>query len=91
MGTNGRAIIAMPSVTVKKDGTKLSKITPLLGEGQVVTTSRHDVDYVVTEYGIAKLKGKTVRDRARALIEIAHPDFRDELKESFKKMFKVEY
>ena len=91
MGTNGRAIIAMPSVTVKKDGTKLSKITPLLGEGQVVTTSRHDVDYVVTEYGIAKLKGKTVRDRARALIDIAHPDFREELKESFKKMFKVEY
>ena len=84
MGTNGRAIIAMPSVTVKKDGTKLSKITPLLGEGQVVTTSRHDVDYVVTEYGIAKLKGKTVRDRARALISIAHPDFREELKESFK-------
>ena len=91
MGTNGRAIIAMPSVTVKKDGTKLSKITPLLGEGQVVTTSRHDVDYVVTEYSLAKLKGKTVRDRARALIDIAHPDFRDELKESFKKMFKVEY
>lgn len=88
---NGKAIIAMPSVAKKKDGTMISKITPILAEGQVVTTSRHDADYVVTEYGIAKLKGKTVRDRARALIDIAHPEFREELKESFKKMFSVEY
>lgn len=88
---NGKAIIAMPSVAKKKDGTMISKITPILAEGQVVTTSRHDADYVVTEYGIAKLKGKTVRDRARALIDIAHPEFREELKESFKNMFNVEY
>ena len=66
MGKNGRAIIAMPSVAKKKDGSMVSKITPLLSEGQVVTTSRHDTDYVVTEYGIAKLKGKTVKDRARS-------------------------
>ncbi len=93
MGYDGRgkAIIAMPSATKKKDGTLISKISPILPEGQVVTTSRHDADYVVTEYGIAKLKGKTVRDRARALIDIAHPEFRDELKKSFKKMFNVEY
>ncbi len=90
-GGNGRAIIAMPSVAKKKDGSMVSKITPSLAEGQVVTTSRHDTDYVVTEYGIAKLKGKTVKDRARALINIAHPDFRVELKESFEKMFKVKY
>lgn len=90
-GGNGRAIIAMPSVAKKKDGSMVSKITPSLGEGQVVTTSRHDTDYVVTEYGIAKLKGKTVKDRARALISIAHPEFRDELKESFEKMFKEKF
>lgn len=87
----GRAIIAMPSVAKKKDGTLISKISPILAEGQIVTTSRHDADYVVTEYGIAKLKGKSVRDRARALIDIAHPQFRDQLKDSFKKMFNVEY
>ena len=86
MGKNGRAIIAMPSVAKKKDGSMVSKITPLLSEGQVVTTSRHDTDYVVTEYGIAKLKGKlTVKDRARQLINIAHPDFRDELKDEFER------
>lgn len=87
----GRAIIAMPAATKKKDGTLISKITATLSEGQVVTTSRHDTDYVVTEYGIAKLKGKTARDRARALIDIAHPQFRDELKEDFEKVFKVKY
>ena len=91
MGKNGRAIIAMPSVAKKKDGSMVSKITPLLSEGQVVTTSRHDTDYIVTEYGIAKLKGKTVKDRARALINIAHPDFRDGLKDEFEKMFKVKF
>ena len=87
----GRAIIAMPSVTKKKDGTLVSKITPLLSEGQVVTTSRHDADYVVTEYGVARLKGKTVKDRARALISIAHPDFHEELKAAFEKMFHTAY
>lgn len=87
----GKAIIAMPSVTKKKDGTLISKISPILSEGQVVTTSRHDTDYIVTEYGIAKLKSKSVRDRARALIDIAHPQFRDQLKEDFKRMFKVAY
>lgn len=87
----GRAIIAMPSVANKKDGTKMSKITPLLAEGQVVTASRHDVDYVVTENGIAQLKGKTVRDRARELIRIAHPDFQEELKAGFEKMFHTKF
>ncbi len=83
----GRAIIAMPSTTKKNDGSLVSKITPLLAEGQVVTASRHDVDYVVTENGIARLKGKTVKDRARALIGIAHPEFQEELKAGFEKMF----
>lgn len=93
MATDGKgiSIIAMPSVTVKKDGSMISKISPYLSEGTCVTTSRHDVDYVVTEYGIAHLKGKTVKDRARALINIAHPNFRDELKAEFEKMFKSEF
>ena len=84
---NGKAIIAMPSVTVKKDGTKISKITPLLSEGSVVATSRHDVDYIATEYGIVRLKGLTIKQRAKALIGIAHPDFREELKADYEKMF----
>ena len=91
MSKGGRSIIAMPSSTVKKDGTRLSKITPLLAEGQVVTTSRHDVDYVATEFGIAKLRGKSNRERARLLIGLAHPDFREELGESFEKMFGEKY
>ncbi len=91
VGAKGKAIIAMPSVAKKKDGSMVSKITPLLGQGQVVTTSRHDTDYVVTEYGIAKLKGKSVKDRARALINIAHPEFREYLKEQFEEMFKAQF
>lgn len=87
LSRGGRSIIAMPSVTYKKDGRKISKITSILQEGQVVSTSRQDTDYVATEYGIVRLKGKTVKERARALIAIAHPDFREELKDSFQKMF----
>ncbi len=87
----GRAIIAMPSVTKKRDGGLVSKITPLLAEGQPVTASRHDVNYVITENGIAQLKGKTVKDRARALIGIAHPEFQEELKEGFEKMFQTKF
>ena len=88
MSRGGRSIIAMPSVTRKKDGTMLSKITPILPEGQVVSTSRQDTDYVATEYGIVRLKGKTVKERACALISIAHPDFHEELKDGFQKMFR---
>ena len=82
----GKAIIAMPS-TVKG---KISKIVPLLDEGAAVTTSRNDVDYVVTEYGIAALKGRTLRQRAEALIAIAHPDFRAELTAEMKRRFCID-
>ena len=83
----GVSIMAMPS-TVKG---KVSKIVPLLDEGAAVTTSRNDIDYVVTEYGVAALKGRTLRQRARALIEIAHPDFRDGLKAEYEKRFHCKY
>lgn len=87
MSKNGRSIMAMPS-TVKG---KASKIVPVLDEGSAVTTSRNDVDYVVTEYGIAHLTGKTLRQRAQALIAIAHPDFRQELMEVYESRFHEKY
>jgi len=87
----GKAVIAMPSVANKKDGTMVSKITPYIDHGATVTTSRNDVDYLVTEYGIAELKGKTLKDRARNLINIAHPNFREELKLEFEKRFNAKF
>ena len=72
----GKAIIALPSTA--KDG-ELSRIMPALEEGAGVVTSRGDVRYVVTEFGIADLWGKNIRERANALISIAHPDFRGDL------------
>jgi len=83
----GKAIIAMPSTTTKKDGTMISKIVPYIDHGAAVTTSRNDVDYIITEYGIAHLKGKSLRERARSLIKIAHPDVREELKKAFNERF----
>jgi 4-hydroxybutyrate CoA-transferase len=88
MAKNGKSIIAMPSTAAKG---KLSKIVPLLDEGAAVTTSRNDVDYIVTEFGIAALKGKTLRERAKALIQIAHPDFREGLAMEYEKRFKETY
>ena len=87
MSKNGRSIMAMPS-TVKG---KASKIVPVLDEGSAVTTSRNDVDYVVTEYGVAHLTGKTLRQRAQALIAIAHPDFRQELMAVYESRFHEVY
>lgn len=72
----GRAIIALPSTA--QDG-KVSRIVPTLKPGAGVVTTRGAVHYVVTEYGVAYLHGKSVQDRALALITIAHPDFREEL------------
>jgi len=72
----GKPIIALPSTT--KDF-KISRITAQLKPGAGVVTSRGDVHYVVTEYGVAQLFGKTVRQRVKSLINIAHPKFRDEL------------
>lgn len=82
----GKPIIALPSTT--KD-LKFSRIVSMLKSGAGVVTSRGDVHYVVTEYGIANLFGKSVQERARALIEIAHPLFRDELTEFAKKTYHI--
>ncbi len=80
----GRSIIAMSSTAAKG---KISRIVAGLEKGQAVTTSRHDVDYIVTEHGIAHLWGKSVKERARALIEIAAPEFRDQLYSEFKELY----
>jgi acyl-CoA hydrolase len=73
---NGKAIIAFPS-TAK--GGEMSRIVPTLAEGAGVVTSRGDVNYIVTEFGVAQLHGKSIRERTRALINIAHPKFRADL------------
>lgn len=84
MSKGGRTIMAMPATAAR--GT-ISKIVPLLAEGAAVTTSRCDVDYVVTEYGIAQLHGKSLRERAKALINIAAPEFREILGVEYEKKF----
>ena len=61
-------------------GDSISRIVPWFEPGTIVTTSRIDVDYVVTEYGVASLRGRSVRERVQELINIAHPNFRDELR-----------
>jgi len=78
----GKPIIALKST---REGEKYSRIVPTLSEGAGVVTSRGDVHYVVTEWGTAYLHGKSIRDRALALISIAHPKFRPELMELAKK------
>jgi acyl-CoA hydrolase len=82
LSEGGKAIIAMPSITTKG----YSKIVPYLKEGAGVTTTRAHVHYVVTENGIVNLFGKNLKQRARALIEIAHPDYQETLeKEAFER------
>jgi 4-hydroxybutyrate CoA-transferase len=82
----GKPIIALPSTT--KDF-KISRIVSTLKPGAGVVTSRGDVHYVVTEYGIAYLYGKSIRERAKALINIAHPDFREDLTKFAKENYKI--
>ena len=69
----------------KCDGSK-SKIRPTLTPGSVVTTSKNTVDKVVTEYGVAEMRGKTLRERTRALIAVADPKFQDELTQAARSM-----
>jgi len=73
-----RSLICLPS-TYEKDGNLQSRIVPWFGPGAVITTPRHQVDVIITEYGAAELEGRTVAERGEALAAIAHPQFRDEL------------
>lgn len=84
LSENGKPIIALPSVTSKG----ISRIVPFLKEGAGVVTTRGHVHWVVTEYGIVDLFGKNLKQRAKALISIAHPDHRDELEKAFHARFK---
>jgi len=79
----GKSFIVLPSTA--KDDT-ISRIVPTLTAGTHISTSKNDVNYVVTEFGVAQLRGKTAKQRCEALIGIAHPNFRGELREAAKKM-----
>ncbi len=82
----GKSIIVLPS-TAMVAGKRISRISPMLPAGTVVSLSRTFVHYVVTEYGIAKLIGKSLRERARELTAIAHPDFRAEISADARRMY----
>jgi len=85
LSEGGKPIIALPSSTAKGE----SRIVPFLKQGAGVVTTRANVHYVVTEYGIANLYGKTLRQRAKALIEIAHPDHREDLNRMALERFRI--
>ena len=78
MSEGGKPIIALPSATRRNE----TRIVPFLKEGAGVVTTRAHVHYIVTEYGVADLYGKNLRERARALIQIAHPDHREALEKA---------
>jgi len=84
MSEGGKAIIALPS-TAKE----FSRIVPVFKQGAAVTTSRNDVDYIVTDCGIAELAGKTIRQRMKAIIEIAHSNFREELARKAREVYNI--
>ncbi len=85
----GKSVSVVPSSSVPSTGDRqrVTRIVPVLAPGTPVTVPRTYVDYVVTEYGAAELRGKTVQERARALCEIAHPDFRDSLRDHAKSLY----
>lgn len=85
LSEGGKPIIALPSITSRGE----SRIVPFLKQGAGVVTTRAHVHYIVTEYGVAYLYGKTLRERARALIEVAHPDHREALERAARERFKV--
>ena len=88
MAREGKSIIAMPSTAA---GGTISRIKPFLTPGAAVSTTRNDINYLVTEYGIARLKGRTLKHRAEDLIKIAHPDFRPMLIEEYERRYKCKY
>ncbi|MEE1228783.1 MAG: acetyl-CoA hydrolase/transferase C-terminal domain-containing protein [Lachnospiraceae bacterium] len=85
MSRGGKSFIALTS-TLEKNGHKISRIVPTLPTGSAVTASRQDVQFIATEYGCVNLKPLTMDERARALISLADPDFREELTDQAKKL-----
>jgi len=83
LSPGGKSIICFYSAA-KND--TISKIVPAISDGSAITTPRADIDYVVTEYGVAHLKGKPFSERAKLMIQIAHPKFRDQLEEEAKRL-----
>ncbi len=79
MSEHGKAFLAMPSVFIDRQGRRRSRIFPKFTQGDIITTPRAQAPYMVTEYGVACLPGLSVWQRAEAIINIAHPEFRDEL------------
>lgn len=91
MSKEGKSIIALYStanvrVPESEERKVISKIVPRLTHGAIVSLSRNDVDFVVTEYGVAALRGTSIRERTKKLIDIAHPEFRDELRDEAEKL-----
>ena len=84
----GKGFICLASTHKKKDGSLKSNIVPFIPGGSTVSAPRTMIQYVATEYGIAKLTGLTLKERADAMIAIAHPDFRDELRRYAEENFK---
>ncbi len=82
----GRAFTVLRAARKKKDGTLVSNIVPAFEPGTIASVPRYLADYIVTEYGVAHLQYKSMRERSMALIEIAHPDLRAELRETAKKV-----
>ncbi|PAB61189.1 acetyl-CoA hydrolase/transferase family protein [Anaeromicrobium sediminis] len=80
LSKGGKSFMCLASVTKDKDGKLVSKINPVLLQGAAITTPRSDAMYIVTEYGVADVYNKPIKERVNALIAIAHPDFRDELR-----------
>ncbi len=85
LSPGGKSFLAFRSVAEKKDGSLISRITAALPPGAVITTPRTDVQYVVTEFGCADIRGKSIAERVKALIGIAHPQFQDELRQDAQK------
>ena len=86
----GKSVSVLPSSALPTGGDRrLSRIVPTLGAGAAITVPRTYVDYVVTEFGIAELRGKTLKERAGDLIEIAHPEFREQLRSEAKRLYRV--
>jgi acyl-CoA hydrolase len=86
LSNGGKSFICLSSTVQAKDGTLQSRLLPTLREGSVVTDTRANIHYLVTEYGIVNLKGMTTWQRAEAIISVAHPDFRDDLIKSAEAM-----